>query len=67
MTNDQRLNDPTARAKTDMIKLVLENGLRKPQICKDLGVRRTSLYRIIGNTTQEPATVRLQGKERKRY
>ena len=39
---------PTARAKTDMVKLALENGVSKPQICKDLGISRTSLYRIIG-------------------
>ena len=57
---------PTARAKTDMVKLALANGVSKPQICKDLGISRTSLYRIIGNTTEEPATVRLQGKERRR-
>jgi len=55
VTNDQRLNDPTARAKTDMIKLVLENGLRKPQICKDLGIRKTSLYRIIADIAKEAA------------
>ena len=39
---------PTARAKTDMVKLALANGVSKPQICKDLGISRTSLYRIIG-------------------
>ena len=39
---------PTARAKTDMVKLALDNGVSKPQICKDLGISRTSLYRIIG-------------------
>ena len=38
---------PTARAKTDMVKLALANGVSKPQICKDLGISRTSLYRII--------------------
>ena len=40
---------PTARAKTDMVKLALANGVSKPQICKDLGISRTSLYRIIGD------------------
>jgi DNA invertase Pin-like site-specific DNA recombinase len=40
---------PTARAKTDMVKLALANGVSKPQICKDLGISRTSLYRIMGN------------------
>ena len=40
---------PTARAKTDMVKLALENGVSKAQICKDLGISRTSLYRIIGD------------------
>jgi DNA invertase Pin-like site-specific DNA recombinase len=39
----------TARAKTDMVKLALANGVSKPQICKDLGISRTSLYRIIAD------------------
>ena len=43
---------PTARAKTDMVKLALANGVSKPQICKDLGISRTSLYRIIGDLKQ---------------
>ena len=43
---------PTARAKTDMVKLALANGVSKPQICKDLGISRTSLYRIIGELKQ---------------
>ena len=43
---------PTARAKTDMVKLALDNGVSKPQICKDLGISRTSLYRIIGELKQ---------------
>ena len=46
MTNDQKLNDPAARAKTDMAKLALENGVSKPQISKDLGISRASLDRI---------------------
>jgi len=41
---------PTARAKTDMVKLALENGVSKAQICKDLGISRTSLYRIISDS-----------------
>ena len=44
---------PTARAKTDMVKLALENGVSKPQICKDLGISRTSLYRIIADSKKE--------------
>ena len=48
MTNDQRLNDPTARAKTDMVKLALDEGVNKAQICRDLQISKTSLYRIIG-------------------
>ena len=48
MTNDQRLNDPTARAKTDMVKLALDEGVSKAQICRDLEISKTSLYRIIG-------------------
>ncbi|MDB9816209.1 recombinase family protein [Amylibacter sp.] len=39
---------PTARAKTDMVKLALDKGVSKAQICKDLEISKTSLYRIIG-------------------
>ena len=39
---------PTARAETDMVKLALEKGISKTQICRDLGINKTSLYRIIG-------------------
>ena len=39
---------PTARAKTDMVKLALEKGVSKAQICRDLEISKTSLYRIIG-------------------
>ena len=47
---------PTARAKTDMVKLALENGVSKPQICKDLGISRTSLYRIIAGMAPRPTS-----------
>ena len=47
---------PTARAKTDMVKLALANGVSKPQICKDLGISRTSLYRIIGDLKSATST-----------
>jgi len=47
---------PTARAKTDMVKLALANGVSKPQICKDLGISRTSLYRIIGDLKSVTST-----------
>ena len=40
---------PTARAKTDMVKLALEKGLSKAQICRDLEISKTSLYRIIAD------------------
>ena len=40
---------PTARAKTDMVKLALAQGIRKAQICRDLDISKTSLYRIIGD------------------
>jgi DNA invertase Pin-like site-specific DNA recombinase len=40
---------PTARAKTDMVKLALDKGVSKAQICKDLEISKTSLYRIIGD------------------
>ena len=39
---------PTARAKTDMVKLALDKGISKAQICADLDISKTSLYRIIG-------------------
>ena len=39
---------PTARAKTDMVKLALDKGVSKAQICRDLEISKTSLYRIIG-------------------
>ena len=39
---------PTARAKTDMVKLALDKGISKAQICRNLGISKTSLYRIIG-------------------
>ena len=38
---------PTARAKTDMVKLALDEGVSKAQICRDLGISKTSLYRIM--------------------
>ena len=40
---------PTARAKTEMVKLALKNGVSKPKICRDLEISKTSLYRIIGD------------------
>ena len=39
---------PTARAKADMVKLALDQGISKAQICRDLDISKTSLYRIIG-------------------
>ncbi len=39
---------PTARAKTDMVKLALDKGISKAQICRDFDISKTSLYRIIG-------------------
>ena len=39
---------PTARAKTDMVKLALDQGISKAQVCRDLDISKTSLYRIIG-------------------
>ena len=39
---------PTARAKTDMVKLALAQGVSKAQMCRDLDISKTSLYRIIG-------------------
>ena len=39
---------PTARAKTDMVKLALAQGVSKAQVCRDLDISKTSLYRIVG-------------------
>ena len=39
---------PTARAKTGMVKLALDKGISKAQICRDLDISKTSLYHIIG-------------------
>ena len=39
---------PTARAKTNMVKLALGKGTNKAQICRDLDISKTSLFRIIG-------------------
>ena len=39
---------PAARAKTHMVKLALAQGVSKSQVCKDLDISKTSLYRIIG-------------------
>ncbi|WP_391482995.1 helix-turn-helix domain-containing protein [Nereida sp. NH-UV-3] len=33
-----------------MVKLALEDGVSKPQICNDLGISRTSLYRITADS-----------------
>jgi len=41
---------PTARAKTDMVKLALDKGVSKAQICRDLEISKTSLYRIIADS-----------------
>ena len=35
---------PTARAKTDMVKLALDESVSKSQICRDLQISKTSLY-----------------------
>jgi DNA invertase Pin-like site-specific DNA recombinase len=40
---------PTARAKTDMVKLALDKGVSKAQICRDLEIIKTSLYRIMAD------------------
>ena len=40
---------PTARAKTDMVKLALDKGVSKAQICRDLETIKTSLYRIMAD------------------
>ena len=42
---------PTARAKTDMLKLALDKGISKAQICRDLDISKTSLYGIISELT----------------
>tara|TARA_B110000971_G_scaffold96182_1_gene98900 strand:+ start:69 stop:269 length:201 start_codon:yes stop_codon:yes gene_type:complete len=42
---------PTARAKADMVKLALDKGISNAQVCRDLDISKTSLYRIIGGLT----------------
>ena len=42
---------PTARAKADMVKLALDKGISKAQVCRDLDISKTSLYRKIGELT----------------
>ena len=37
------------RIETDMVKLALDKGMIKAQICRDLEISKTSLYRIIGD------------------
>ena len=37
-----------ARAKTDMVRLALDKKISTAQICRDLEISKTSLYRIIG-------------------
>ena len=40
---------PTARAKADSVKALVEQNIPKAQIAKDLGISRASLYRIIAD------------------
>ena len=38
---------PTARAKTEMVLLAKKQGLPPTQIIRDLGISKTSYYRIL--------------------
>jgi len=38
---------PTARAKTEMVLLAKKQGLSPTQIMRDLGISKTSYYRIL--------------------
>ena len=40
---------PTARAKADSVKALVEQNIPKAQIAKDLGISRASLYRILAD------------------
>ena len=40
---------PTANAQTDVVKIALEKSVSKAQICRDLEISKTSLYRIIAD------------------
>ena len=40
---------PTARAKTDMVKAAIKQNIPKAQIAEDLGISRASLYRILAD------------------
>ena len=44
----ERQREGIAKAKADMVKLALDKGISKAQICRDLDISKTSLYRIIG-------------------
>ena len=41
---------PTARAKTEMVLLAKKQGLSPTQIMRDLGISKTSYYRILEET-----------------
>jgi len=40
---------PTARAKTEMVRAAIKQNIPKAQIAKDLGMSRASLYRILAD------------------
>ena len=44
-----RGRQPTARAKTDSVKALVDQNIPKAQIAKDLGISRASLYRILSD------------------
>ena len=44
-----RGRQPTARAKTESVKALVDQNIPKAQIAKDLGISRASLYRILSD------------------
>ena len=48
-----RGRQPTARAKTDSVKALIDQNIPKAQIAKDLGISRASLYRILSDLNKD--------------
>ena len=38
---------PTAMAKADSVKALLESGMSKAEVCRSVGISKASLYRIL--------------------
>jgi len=38
---------PTAMAKAESVKALLESGMSKAEVCRSVGISKASLYRIL--------------------